>query len=355
MRVGYTSSCGSRKCSIEASKKTRLKKYGDENYNNRKQFKATIKNRNDEDPDRVKRIIAKQKNTIAKHIEKDPNYYEKRLQKTRATKLKKYGNEKYNGHEKYEETMMRQYGVKNGFQSETIKQKIRQSLMEHLGVEHAMQSQICKDKRVQTYRRDYGVDNPSQLKENRDLAKRTTAERHGDPNYRNTKQQKETVARKTKEEKQAIKQKREAYNLDHYGVKWPIALHNHRSSISKLSIRVKQLLEQHSVTFEMEFKIYYQIGSDIHIRKYDFKIGQIILELNGDFFHANPSSYKSGSIIRIHHQDVKVDDIWIDDLKKKELAETNGYTVIYLWQSDMKKMNDEQLFQWIYNNCIKNY
>ena len=57
-------------------------------------------------------------------------------------------------------------------------------------------------------------------------------------------------------------------------------------------------------------------------------------------------------MLRIHHNDIKVDDIWADDAKKKRLAESKGYSVIYLWESDMKKMNDEQLFQWLNSNVI---
>ena len=77
------------------------------------------------------------------------------------------------------------------------------------------------------------------------------------------------------------------------------------------------------------------------------------MEINGDYYHANPSIYESGTILRIHHNDIKVDDIWADDVKKKRLAESKGYNVVYLWESDMKKMNDEQLFQWLDDNIIR--
>jgi len=45
-------------------------------------------------------------------------YKEKIAQKDKNTKLKKYGNENYNNPEKSKETCLKKYGVKYSFQSE---------------------------------------------------------------------------------------------------------------------------------------------------------------------------------------------------------------------------------------------
>ena len=34
---------------------------------------------------------------------------------------------------------------------------------------------------------------------------------------------------------------------------------------------------------------------------------------------------------------------------KKQIAETNGYKVIYIWESEINKMNDGEILQYIEN------
>lgn len=349
MRLGYNKTCCAQVCSIKESKRTRLQKYGDENYNNRKQFKQTIKRNIKNDSEWLNRKIKKQQNTVKQHIKEDPDYWYKRTLKTRKTKKIKYGNEFYNGQEKRENALMKKFGVKNVFQIPTIKEKCKKAHIKNLGVDHPMKSQKCKDKRVQTYRKNYGVDNPSQLKSNRDQAKQTTKDRYGDSNYRNIEQQKQTNAKKTEEEKQAIIKKREEYNLKHYGVKTPLQLHTHRQSISKLSIRIKNILDKHNIEYKSEYKI----SNNTLNRFYDFQIKNILLEINGDYYHANPRKYHENDNIMIHHIQYKVKDIWEYDKQKKILAENNGFIVKYLWEYDIKKLKtDDNIWQWLKNNII---
>ena len=101
----------------------------------------------------------------------------------------------------------------------------------------------------------------------------------------------------------------------------------------------------------MEFRI--DIPNSTHFRLYDFKFGSTILELNGDYFHANPQIYAQNDIIRIRKVDYLAIDIWNGDKQKKELAENNGYIVKYLWENDMKHMSDIDILQWIVSNCCE--
>ena len=348
IRIGYAKSCGSHDCAIKEGKRTRFNKYGDENYSNREKFKKTLKYIKQSDPTWQDRINAKVKETLDKHIKEDPQFYNKRTLKSRSTKKDRYGDEFYNGKEKREKTLMENFGVINVFQLDSVKEKCRQSNIKNLGVDYPMKSQVCLNKRVETYRKNYGVDNPSKLKSNRDQAKQTTKDRYGDPNYRNIEQQRKTNAKKTKEEKEAIIKKREKYNLKHYGVKTPLALHTHRQSISKLSIHIKNILDIHNIKYEMEYKI--QVN-DIR-RFYDFKIDNTILEINGDYYHANPIKYSADDVLIIHHIQYKVKDIWEYDKHKKILAENIGLTVKYLWEYDIKRMKDDEIWKWLVQNIL---
>lgn len=99
----------------------------------------------------------------------------------------------------------------------------------------------------------------------------------------------------------------------------------------------------------MEFRINL---NNVNFKCYDFKFNNIILELNGDYFHANPCIYKPTDIIKIRHVNYLAIDIWNKDLEKKQLAEDNGYIVKYLWEYNLKRMTDTDILTWIKTNCI---
>ena len=96
----------------------------------------------------------------------------------------------------------------------------------------------------------------------------------------------------------------------------------------------------------------YKIKAEGLNRFYDFKIKNIILELNGDYYHANPKKYNADDDIIIHHVKYKVKDIWEYDLRKKIIAENNGFKVVYLWECDIIKLKDDALWQWLNENVL---
>lgn len=99
----------------------------------------------------------------------------------------------------------------------------------------------------------------------------------------------------------------------------------------------------------------YRIKTNSVSRFYDFKIKNTILELNGDYYHANPKIYEAEDEIIIHHIKYKVKDIWKYDLNKRILAENNGFKVVYLWERDIIKFKDDVLWQWIVDNVLNNF
>ena len=129
--------------------------------------------------------------------------------------------------------------------------------------------------------------------------------------------------------------KRRKTNYEKYGVYDIVAICKRAAGISKLSYRLKDILDAHKIPYEMEFRI--DIPNSTHFRLYDFKFGNTILELNGDYFHANPQIYAQNDIIRIRKVDYLAIDIWNGEKQKKELAENNGYKVLIIWESEYEK------------------
>lgn len=89
---------------------------------------------------------------------------------------------------------------------------------------------------------------------------------------------------------------------------------------------------------------------------YDFVLEKerLIIEVNGDYWHANPNIYKPDDIIHYPNNNlVKAKEIWENDKNKKELAIDSNYRIIYIWESEMININDENVFLNLLNEKIK--
>lgn len=65
----------------------------------------------------------------------------------------------------------------------------------------------------------------------------------------------------------------------------------------------------------------------------DFEVGNIVIEVQGDYWHGNPKFYQEFN---------KVQQKMINrDKRKKRVLEKMGYKVLYLWEYDIKKNIEE--------------
>ena len=88
---------------INKSKQTKLEKYGDENYTNIDKHKRTM----------LKRYGVETSGEMVNHVDN-----------IKATNLQRYGDENYNNREKFEQTMMQKYNVATSMQFEEFKNKM---------------------------------------------------------------------------------------------------------------------------------------------------------------------------------------------------------------------------------------
>ena len=61
--------------------------------------------------------------------------------------------------------------------------------------------------------------------------------------------------------------------------------------------------------------------------------------MQGDFWHANPDKYKSEDILAHPTHPISASDIWLRDRYKKILAEKYGNRVIYIWEQELKGLD----------------
>lgn len=87
-----------------------------------------------------------------------------------------------------------------------------------------------------------------------------------------------------------------------------------------------------------EISVVTNFGSCYFLDFYD-KTKNIVIEFNGDYWHANPKIYKENDIIYQHGQENIAKDIWgYDEKRKQEICEKlNNPTYIVVWENDYKK------------------
>ena len=75
---------------------------------------------------------------------------------------------------------------------------------------------------------------------------------------------------------------------------------------------------------------------------FDIRVGNKLIEYNGDYWHCNPSIYPSN----FYNKTVQktAEDIWKKDNAKYSFAKENGYDVLVIWEKDYKQ-NPEKIIK----------
>ena len=198
------------------------------------------------------------------------------------------------------------------------KPRREKTMMERYGVKHNLQKDSpFYEIRNETVRRKYGVNNVFQSKEVKDIIR--------DKWYNGD-----------------TKEKRAKTMLEHYGyvnafedrdilVK---ALRKSFGAGSGLNDKVKNKLKDDDIEFEDEFLI--KCNGRMYF--YDIKIDNLLVEVNGDFWHANPCRYSSEDYVPLPNcDDVQAKDLWEKDKIKKQIALDSGYNYVVVWETDINK------------------
>lgn len=112
---------------------------------------------------------------------------------------------------------------------------------------------------------------------------------------------------------------------------------NYECTTSKLEDNVLTILETLYPITRQKW-----IRNSTYARSFDAHIvgTNILLEINGDYWHGNPKIYNSGDIISYPGGNIVVDVLWERDKNKRELAESFGYRVITIWEQSITQTND---------------
>lgn len=198
-------------------------------------------------------------------------------------------------------------------------------------IKEAMNNPITKHKREETNLKKYGYKNTFQSP----TTKKTLAKKYG-KDITNVFQL------------ESVKQKSKQTLIEKYGVENPVDLPSYRRNNGKKSIphqRIENLLDKYNVAYISEntegikfsrynksLKRKYNPRPDIIIPE-----NQIIIEIYGDIFHANPKKYKPNDIIITWAGELCAKDIWKQDKIRVNHLKSFGYKVYCLWVSDIQR------------------
>ena len=227
--------------------------------------------------------------------------------------------------EKIKATNLKKYGVEYSFQAEVVKEKIKATSLERYGVDNPSKSDIIKGRIVKSNRRNLGVDYPMQSKDVLDKFRVTSLQKYG-TEYPN--------------QSEIVKSKIDASTLEHYGVNRACKLDEFKKKIvdtnrerygvdytcllysgklkgndSSYNRDFAELLDSNNIKYEREFLL--------QKYSYDFKVGNILVEINPTATHnTHFNPYGKNRIDTNYHKN------------KSNLAKDSGYSVIHVFDWD---------------------
>lgn len=191
--------------------------------------------------------------------------------------------------DKIKEVVLEKYGVDNVSKLDSVKQKISEQNTGNSGWKHTPEAL----KKISEISKLAWEDNGERRASFREIMHEVRKRNWQDPAYRKT-----------------------------------ILQGNLKGKHSKLHQKVAAYLGLRELGFEDEKVLFRYRVDEIHFAK------KIIVEINGDYIHANPSKFKSDDMIILRSSSYTAQSKWTYDQKRKEALEALGFRVFIVWQSD---------------------
>lgn len=221
--------------------------------------------------------------------------------------------------------------------------KCKETCISKYGVDNISKLDFIKNKKKETFIKNYGVDNIWKSKEYYNWLHNYMLEKYGKksiPNrYGNMNKYYDNLSDENKKNKmiKPLKKYIEYWNnlTDEQKTNLIIRRTQHFTKngfySSSLETKISECLDRLNISYTRQF----YIGRKI----YDIKLlnSDIILEINGDFWHGNPKIYKETDILNHPFNKTTAKNLWIKDEKKRILAEKKGYKIIYIWEKEIKE------------------
>ena len=242
-------------------------------------FKAILQfNKITKDRKNVHKLISKSL------LEIPPDKLDIIVKQRKKTRLEKYGDENYVNREKAKQTSLKRYGVEVPSQSEQVKEEVRQRNIVKYGVDSPNKLELYKQRVRDSNLKKYGLVSPMQTEKVKQKISNTQMSKSPEIKklirQKFTKTCLDRYGVTNPFAAYSVKKKIKQTCLERYGVPYYCMSNNfysHHYVISKINLRFASLLESNDIQYEHEFKLNNYI--------YDFKIDKYLIEINPTYTH----------------------------------------------------------------------
>lgn len=200
--------------------------------------------------------------------------------------------------------------------------KYKKTCRDRYGVDNVSQSNFIKNKKKDTFIKNYGVDNI--FKDNE--FKKWILENNFAWNNLSDEQNIERIKKQTASIKKYWNNLTdEQKNRLHY-----------YNGTSNLETKISEVLNNLSISYVTQFPLSGKL--------FDFRLvnTNILIEVNGDYWHCNPIKYRKDDIVNFFGKKTKVYNVWQKDEEKRLRAEKNKFIVIYIWENEINNSKNLQ-------------
>ena len=216
--------------------------------------------------------------------------------------------------------LLKKYNIRQRNISESKKQKrcvekTKKTCLEKYGCEHSLsKNSPIRKKMIENMIKEYGVKNVFQLNYVKDKTKKTCLEKYGC---------------EYPMQNDIVKSRVWNTTYKRHGIKYGI-LKAHDINKSRPQKIIEQLLISKDYIFESEYKIYPHFVDICFVDK------KKIVEVYGDFWHANPRKYCENDILNFpNNKKMLASDKWKYDKKRLDSIMLQGFKVLVIWEYDI--------------------
>jgi G:T-mismatch repair DNA endonuclease (very short patch repair protein) len=220
------------------------------------------------------------------------------------------------------------------FQLSDVQNQIKKTVKEKYGVEFISQLPEIKEKIKESFTKN---PKPPRIVTDETKTKNSLASKNNwkNPEFRKTTSIKLKIACNKPEERE----RRSRVQKE----KWKAIKENNEPApfyqSSKLHMSIREELNLSAYGFLSEQIIDWYVADELHPDR------KIIIEINGDFWHANPDKYSENDIIKAPGESFVAGDKWKKDMEKYKKYVELGYELIVIWESDYKEDKTLSLYK----------
>jgi very-short-patch-repair endonuclease len=216
-------------------------------------------------------------------------------------------------------------GKNTGFSLEKTQKAVSNTVRERYGVDNVFQIEEVKEKNKQ-----YFIENPRDPWFHTDETKHSisikSTKRWENPEYKERTSKAISNSLQTSEHHEQRSKKMKLQNEDPiFQVK---AWAGCKTRLSKPHQLIRKELNLEALGFVSEQRIDCYFVDELLVDK------KIIIEINGDYPHANPFLFEPTYVIKLRGQRYTAQEKWEMDQFRKEKLEKLGYKVLVIWESD---------------------